>query len=229
MLVDARLFTSFEAPQTHGEMPLRRVEIIHESLFSAWPRLVRWQTQDADGAQLRDQLRQAAQLWEQRNRSEDLLWTGTAFLEFQAWSQRYPGGLTSTEEAFAQAMVRRANKKRMQRRIAISATFVVLLSMLAVISNFWHKATVAKDQAVSEARRAEAGKVLVIGRSQQMRTRVQNWRTRWRVCSLRIQLEARRFALQALSVGPPALVMNFPKKRLNSIEFIPTESGWPWV
>ncbi len=41
--------------------PTRRVEIIHESLLANWPRLVRWQTQDADAVQLRDQLRQAAQ------------------------------------------------------------------------------------------------------------------------------------------------------------------------
>ena len=93
-------------------MPIRRVEVIRESLISAWPRLVRWQTQDADGAQLREQLRQAAQVWEQRSRSEDLLWTGTAFLEFQAWKQRYPGGLTRTEEAFSQAMKRYASKNR---------------------------------------------------------------------------------------------------------------------
>ena len=82
------------------------MEIVHESLLSAWPRLVRWQTQDADGAQLRDQLRQAAQLWEQKSRSDDLLWTGTAFREFELWRERYPGGLSSSEESFAQAMAR---------------------------------------------------------------------------------------------------------------------------
>jgi hypothetical protein len=69
-LVSARLLTSYETS----------VEIIHESLLSAWPRLVRWQTQDADGAQLRDQLRQTAQLWHDRGRPDDLLWTGASFL-----------------------------------------------------------------------------------------------------------------------------------------------------
>jgi hypothetical protein len=128
ILIDARLLTSFEAPQAEGEKPRRRVEIIHESLLSAWPRLVRWQTQDADSAQLRDQLRQAAQLWEQRSRSEDLLWTGTAYLEFQAWRQRYPGGLTTAEEAFAQAMTQRATKRRRRRRIAVAAAFAIVLA-----------------------------------------------------------------------------------------------------
>jgi hypothetical protein len=44
----------------------------------AWPRLVRWQAQDEEGAVLRDQLKQAAHLWEEKARTSDLLWTGTA-------------------------------------------------------------------------------------------------------------------------------------------------------
>jgi hypothetical protein len=47
-LVAARLLTSYEDS----------VEIIHESLLSSWPRLVRWQHEDEGGALLRDQLRQ---------------------------------------------------------------------------------------------------------------------------------------------------------------------------
>ena len=58
-LIDARLLTSYEVRE-EDEEPTSRVEIIHESLLANWPRLVRWQTQDADAAQLRDQLRQAA-------------------------------------------------------------------------------------------------------------------------------------------------------------------------
>ena len=79
-LVDARLLTSYELPATEGETSgRRRIEVIHESLLTAWPRLVRWQTQDQDGAQLRDQFRQAVRLWEERGKPDDLLWTGTSF------------------------------------------------------------------------------------------------------------------------------------------------------
>jgi len=44
----------------------------------AWPRLVRWQAQDEEGALLRDQLKQAAHLWQEKSRSPDLLWSGTS-------------------------------------------------------------------------------------------------------------------------------------------------------
>jgi WD40 repeat protein len=160
-LIDARLLTSFESKQESGETR-SRVEIIHESLLSSWPRLVRWQTQDADSAQFRDQLRQAAEVWDHRERPEDLLWTGTAYLEFCAWRSRYQGGLTTKEEAFVNAMTQRATKRRRQRRIAVAAIFVVLLLVLAVISHFWQGAEVARKGAVAEAHRAEASKLLAI-------------------------------------------------------------------
>ncbi|MGB6365873.1 MAG: protein kinase, partial [Thermoanaerobaculia bacterium] len=47
-LIDARLLTSYELPAENDEdSPQQRIEIIHESLLANWPRLVRWQTQDA--------------------------------------------------------------------------------------------------------------------------------------------------------------------------------------
>ena len=58
------------------------MEIVHESLLANWPRLVRWQTQDQEGAQLRDELRQAAQSWDEHDRHDDRLWTGTAYVSF---------------------------------------------------------------------------------------------------------------------------------------------------
>lgn len=84
-LVDARLLTFYEMEGGEGEPSHDRVEIVHESLLKAWPRLVRWQTQDADGAQLRDQLRQAAHLWEERGNADGLLWTGHSYLDYRVW------------------------------------------------------------------------------------------------------------------------------------------------
>ena len=84
-LVDARLLTSYElASDERGSASRRRVEVVHESLLTAWPRLVRWRTQDEEGAQLRDQLRQAARLWDERGQPEDLLWTGTVLSRVRA-------------------------------------------------------------------------------------------------------------------------------------------------
>jgi len=117
---------------------------------------VRWQTQDTEGAQLRDQLRQAAQLWKERRESEDLLWTGTAFKEFEIWRERYPGGLTATEEAYARAMTNRAERARQRRRRTVAGTIAALLLIAAGMTAFGIRAKVSE-------RRAEASKLLAFG------------------------------------------------------------------
>ncbi len=149
-LIDARLLTSYETRDEDGATR-QRIEIIHESLLKAWPRLVRWQTQDADSGQLRDQLRQAAQLWEQKGRSDDLLWTGTAYQEFELWRERYPGGLSRTEHSFAVAMATRATRRRRRRRQAYGFSFAALLIVLAVVGGLWRQAR--QEAWISEARR----------------------------------------------------------------------------
>ena len=161
-LVDARLLTAYERTGDAGER-LQQVEIIHESLLTAWPRLVRWQTQDADGAQLRDQLRQAAQLWHDRGRPEELLWSGVAFRDFALWRERYPGGLTAMEEAFAEAAKRRIGRRRRLRQLAV-ATLVAAMAIVAVTMGvLWRQSEIARQNATAESLRAEAGKLQAIG------------------------------------------------------------------
>ncbi len=126
-LVDARLLTSYEADEGGGASGGRHVEILHESLLTAWPRLVRWQTQSAVGAQLRDELRQAAHLWLKRGQSDDVLWTGASYLEYQAWRQTYEGGLSAVEEDFARTMTTLANRNRRQRWVAAAGLAAALL------------------------------------------------------------------------------------------------------
>jgi WD40 repeat protein len=134
-----------------------RIEIVHESLLRAWPRLVRWQAQDEEGAVLRDQLKQAAHLWEEKSRSPDLLWSGDAFQEFELWRHRYPGKLTALEEKFAESMVHRARRRKRLRQIVMVSVVVGLSAVAAVIA-------VSRQQAVEEARRREAGELLALGR-----------------------------------------------------------------
>jgi serine/threonine protein kinase/WD40 repeat protein len=201
ILIDARLLTSFDSPSNNEGTNKRRVEIIHESLLTAWPRLIRWQTQDADSAQMRDQLRQASQVWDQRGKSQDLLWTGTAYLEYQTWRQRYAGRLTSSEEAFVHAMTQHVGKKRKQRQLVVIGAFVTMLAIIAVITFLWRNASQAKDEALAGTRQAEAGRVLAIARSLSLDP---STKLAYALRSLEFadNPEARRFAMQALSEGP---------------------------
>ena len=220
-LVDARLLTSFEQPSEEGKIDRRRVELIHESLLSEWPRLVRWQTQDADSIQFRDQFRQAAQVWKDRGKKTELLWTGAPYKEFEVWRQRYSGGLTATEKAFADAMFQNVRKKRLRRRIFLATTFVILLGILGVIAGSWRSEKRARQEAVSQARRAESSKLLALGQVEldQDPTHALAYAT----ASLeRADTEvARRFAMQALWKGPPAFIMPDMPVRSNFLNFSP--------
>ena len=211
-LIDARLLTSYEDEQP-GSVSTRRVEIIHESLLSNWPRLVRWQSQDADAARFRDELRQAARTWNERDHNKDLLWTGSAFREYQLWKEQYPGGLTETEKAFGAAMTAHEFRRQRLRRWVSTAAFAVLLAVLLVVSGFWR-------QSVRETRRAEAAKLLALGQVALTEERTKALAYAMASLELADTPEARRLALTALWEGPPATVV-MPEGRPWWITFSP--------
>ena len=122
-LINARLLVASEG--VGGE---DRIEVIHETLLSSWPRLVAWQREDAESARLRDQLRAAARQWQERGRSRGVLWRGEALMEYRLWRRRYAGALTDTEQAFAQASLRDDTRGR---RLRLGALVVVLLGLSA--------------------------------------------------------------------------------------------------
>jgi WD40 repeat protein/DNA-binding winged helix-turn-helix (wHTH) protein len=189
-LVDARLLTSGD----------QEIEIIHESLLSAWPRMIRWQAQDAEGAVLRDQLRQSARLWEERGRADDLLWTGTAFQELALWRERYAGGLTAAEEAFSRAATRLAGRRRRRRAVAFASLFVAAVMAVAVTSSLWRAAAL-------EVERREAAQILSLGRL--LLDDHPTGALAYALASLEKvdTAEARRFAVEVLSRGPTAFVL----------------------
>jgi len=200
-LIHARLLTSFEEDVVEGNSNHHRVEVVHESLLTSWPRLVRWQTQDADAIQLRDQLRQAARTWGEHDRTRDYLWTGKAYREFSVWRENYPGGLTELEEGFARALTAHAKRRKRRRRIAVAATFVVLLAILAIVGSFWRRS-------VREARRAEGSELVAVGRLEL--ESYPSAAVAYAMASLELadRPAARRLALDALWKGPTAIIVN---------------------
>jgi WD40 repeat protein/serine/threonine protein kinase len=123
-LVDARLLVAAESET--GE---ERIEVIHEALLDAWPRLVGWRRGDAEGARLRDQLRAAARQWAERGRPTGLLWRGDTAEEYRLWRARHAGALTEVEQAFGDASLAEAARGRSLRRRLILAAFVALLAV----------------------------------------------------------------------------------------------------
>ena len=143
-----------------------RIEVVHESLLSHWPRLERWLAQDAEGALLRDQLRQAARLWGEKGRPEELLWTGRSYREYAVWRERYSGGLSTLEEDFARAMSAIAGRRRRRRRMAAAAALATALAVATGAVVLWSRAETARRAATEETRQREAAQLLALGRAQ---------------------------------------------------------------
>jgi len=200
-LIDVRLLTSYEF-RDGDEEPMRSVEVVHESLLTSWPRLVRWQTQDADAAQLRDQLRQAARTWDEHGRTRDFLWTGRAYREFGVWRENYPGGLSELEEAFSSEMASHARRRKRRRRVAAAVVVTIAATVAAVTTLLWQRS-------VREARRAEAAKLLAIAQVQVDTDPTEALAFATASIELADSHEARVFTARALSAGPPlrALVL----------------------
>jgi WD40 repeat protein/serine/threonine protein kinase len=125
-LVAARLITVSESEsESH-------IEVIHEALISAWPRLQRWVREDVDGARMRDQIRTAARQWDDRHRPHGLLWRDDVLADLERWL-RLPNALalSELETAFVEASRRDARRATRVRRVlgAIGVAVVVAFAV----------------------------------------------------------------------------------------------------
>ena len=145
-LVAARLLV---ASETEGGR--ERIEIAHEALIDAWPRLLEWRRQDAEGARLRDQLRVAARQWEERRRPGGLLWRGEALAEYRLWRSRAEGRLTDSEEAFAAASLADAARARRLRRALVATTIIGLCAVVVALLFLNAQVTRSKERSDQSA------------------------------------------------------------------------------
>ena len=152
VLVAARLVTS------DGDV----VELAHESLIGAWPRLRSWLDEDVDGQRILRHLTVAADSWETMGRPASELYRGTRLARALDWRAHTTSELTPTEQAFLDAgrdlaeaesrsaELRLSEQKRANRRLR--ASLVGVASLLVV-------ALVAGGLAVREGQRADAAAV----------------------------------------------------------------------
>ncbi len=145
-LVRARLVT----------LDAESVEITHEALLHAWPRLRDWLDEGRHDNLLRQKLEEDSRFWEGSGRDTALLYRGSRLEEARAWAQSAGSTfLTRGVADFLAASARLRRRTVWLARAAVSA--LVVLSVLAVVS-----AVVARqqrDDAVFEQVVAEADRV----------------------------------------------------------------------
>lgn len=126
MVADARL------PRKH-----HRVELVHESLLTHWPRLVRWRTEEIGGG---SSVTSCVRQRRYGNSTNDLRAISGAVRHSAStslWRERYPGGLTALEEEFTSAMIVKARSHQTRFLTAVAATIVLLVSGIILIGFYW--------------------------------------------------------------------------------------------
>ncbi|MET9731822.1 hypothetical protein ABZZ79_14550 [Streptomyces sp. NPDC006458] len=145
-LVRARLVT----------LDAETVEITHEALLHAWPRLRDWIDEDRTGNLLRQRLEEDGRAWEDSRRDTALLYRGSRLEQAHGWAKSAGDTLlTRSAVEFLAASVRLR-----RRTVWISRTAVAALLALAVVAA--GSAVVAwqqRDDAVFEHVLAEADRV----------------------------------------------------------------------
>jgi WD40 repeat protein len=126
------------------------VEVAHEALIRAWPRLQGWLTQDREGLRLHRQLTESAQEWAELGRDTGALYRGVRLATAREWTEGHDPELNSLEREFLAAS--EIAQHRSRRRRTILAGALASLSLLAIavgVVALWQR-----DQAVEQRQTA---------------------------------------------------------------------------
>jgi WD domain, G-beta repeat len=107
-------------------------EISHEALLRAWPRLRQWIDTDRAGNLIRQQLEEAAAVWDRDGRDPLGLYRGSRLEAARTWaaSRRLEGDLSPTASAL---LVASTAQKR--RTVRLRRVVLVVLSLLALVAS----------------------------------------------------------------------------------------------
>ncbi|MFS4091850.1 hypothetical protein [Streptomyces sp. AF1A] len=132
------------------------VEITHEALLHAWPRLRHWIDDNRNDHLLRQRLEEDGRAWEDSGRDSSLLYRGSRLEQARSWA-RSAGDtfLTRSAVEFLAASVRLRKRTVWLSRAAVAALVVLALLAGGTAVIAWHQ----RDDAVFEQVLAEADRV----------------------------------------------------------------------
>ncbi|HEX5968568.1 MAG TPA: WD40 repeat domain-containing protein, partial [Intrasporangium sp.] len=159
-----------------------RLEVTHEALLAAWPRLTAWLADDAVGRSVRRHLAPAAIEWDANGRPDDELYRGTRLEAAAEWAADPDSGPTEVERAFVEASVARAQAelalaqfranveaagRRRIRRLAVvlAAALTLALASAAVAVGYQRTAAERANQARAAGTVADANRLAALSSS----------------------------------------------------------------
>ena len=190
LLVRARLVTAEEDS----------VELAHEALARAWPRLRSWLDEDAAGQRILRHLSAAAEGWESLGRPATELYRGARLEATREWQSAACPDLTDLERAFLDASIAeasaarerhadeqraRARQRRRLRRALAAVAVLVVVATAGVLTAY-------RQREATQQERRDAAAAALASRSEVLRSRQRD------VAAL-LAVEAHRIAPSAIT------------------------------
>jgi WD40 repeat protein len=139
------------------------IEVAHEALIGAWPRLRRWLADDREPVRVHRRLTEAAGDWDRGGRDDTYLYRGA---RLAAWSDRDLGELNELERAFLSASRDQEKREHAAARRRVRVGFTALVAIVVVIGLLAVVAVVQANRAAAERDLALSGQLVANARSQ---------------------------------------------------------------
>ncbi len=156
-LTDARLLTASADPSTGEGL----VDISHEALIRAWPRVREWLDEDRAGQRVLRRITESSAEWVRLARDEGLLFRGVRLAEAVEWREEHEALLNDDERAFLDTSAalqarERAARERARRRVTVAAGVLaaVFLVLAGLAGLQWLSAE--SERRTAEDQRAQA-------------------------------------------------------------------------
>jgi len=148
-----------------------RLEVTHEALLTAWPRLARWLEDDAAGRVVRRHLAPAARQWDSGGRRDDELYRGARLTAALDWMAAAAADWAPVERQFLEASRARADAelteaharadreaaaRRRTRRLAGGLAAVLVLALVTTVLAVRSQNRAQEASVVADANRLAA-------------------------------------------------------------------------
>nr|WP_158073521.1 AAA family ATPase [Actinophytocola xanthii] len=129
------------------------VEITHEVLLRAWPRLRDWINEDRTGLQVQQELIEASDRWQRRHRDRGVLYRGAQLVVARDWATRHHGSLDRLAHEFLDTSIRTSRWRLRRLALALVSIFALMASLLiAVTYGYQQRGDALSQQRIAIAR-----------------------------------------------------------------------------
>ncbi|MFH8348191.1 hypothetical protein [Streptomyces sp. NPDC018045] len=133
------------------------VEVAHEAVIRAWPRLRHWLDEDREALRTHRRLTAAAEAWHELDRDAGALYRGAQLAGAQTWARRHGFALNALERDFLRSATGADRRRgRRARWLTASLSALLVLALIAAGVAFQQRADAERQRRIAVSRQYAA-------------------------------------------------------------------------